>query len=295
MSATQRSIPGPLRGMALISIAVILFAVMDTLSKYLTRFYPVTYVLLARYLFHTLLVVAAVAPRHGSLFVRTPHPRLQIFRGMLLVGASLLFVTAIKYMPLAEATAIQFVSPLVVTLLAVVFLKEKVELSRWLAILAGFTGVLIIIRPGSGIFSWASLLPLGTATLFASYQVLTRHFAGRENPYALIFYPGIVGTLTLAFTLPWTWVPPENLSHFTMLAVAGMIGGIGHLILIRAYELAPASRLAPFSYTQLVWITLAGYLVFGHFPDHWSLTGIAILIAAGLYIATRQHLQDRRA
>ena len=145
---TSDTSPSALRGMVLISVAVFLFTVMDTLSKYLTRFYPVTNVLLARYLFHTLLVVTAIAPRHGLTFARTQRPRLQILRGLLLVGASLLFVTAIKYMPLAEATAIQFVAPLLVTLLAVVFLKEKVELSRWLAILAGFIGVLIIIRPG---------------------------------------------------------------------------------------------------------------------------------------------------
>lgn len=290
MTDTAATPPGVLRGMLLISIAVILFSVMDTISKYLTRYYPVTNVLWMRYLFHTLLIVAVVVPRHGLALVRTERLGIQVLRGLLLAGASLLFVTAIKYMPLAEATAIQFLSPLLVTLLAVLFLKETVELSRWLAILAGFSGVLIIIRPGSGIFTWASLLPLGTATLFASYQVLTRHFAGRESPYTLIFYPGIIGMLLLALTLPFAWVPPQSLSHVALLAIAGMIGGLSHLILIRAYELAPASRLAPFSYTQLIWVTLAGYI----FPDGLSLAGIAILTTSGVYIATRQHLQDRK-
>ena len=294
MTTTAATPPRALRGMLLISIAVILFSVMDTISKYLTRYYPVTNVLWMRYLFHTLLIVAVVAPRHGLALVRTERLGIQVLRGLLLAGASLLFVTAIKYMPLAEATAIQFLSPLLVTLLAVLFLKETVELSRWLAILAGFCGVLIIIRPGSGIFTWASLLPLGTATLFASYQVLTRHFAGRESPYTLIFYPGIIGMLLLALTLPFAWVPPQSLSHIALLAVAGMIGGSSHLILIRAYELAPASRLAPFSYTQLIWVTLAGYIVFDNFPDGLSLAGIAILTTSGVYIAARQHLQDRK-
>ena len=280
--------------MLLISVAVILFTVMDAISKYLTRFYPVTNVLWARYLFHTLLVVVVIAPRHGLGLIRTQRPGIQVLRGLLLAGASLLFVTAIKYMPLAEATAIQFISPLLVTLLAVLFLQEKVELSRWLAILAGFSGVLIIIRPGTGIFTWASLLPLGTAGLFASYQVLTRHYAGRESPFTLIFYPGLVGMLLLFLTLPFAWTSPQSLEHLVLLAVAGIIGGAGHLILIRAYELAPASRLAPFSYTQLVWVTLAGYVVFDNFPDNWSLAGISILVASGIYIATRQHLQDRK-
>ncbi len=294
MTQVAATSPRVLRGMLLISIAVILFAVMDTISKYLTRHYPVTNVLWARYLFHTLLVVAVIAPRHGLALVRTERLGIQVLRGFLLAGASLLFVTAIKYMPLAEATAIQFLSPLLVTLLAVLFLKEKVELARWLAILAGFSGVLIIIRPGSGIFTWASLLPLGTAILFASYQVLTRHFAGRESPYTLIFYPGIVGMLLLALTLPFAWTPPQSLSHLALLAIAGMIGGSSHLILIRAYELAPASRLAPFSYTQLIWVTLAGYVVFGNFPDGLSVAGMAILMSSWIYIATRQHLQDRK-
>ena len=204
--------------MLLISIAVILFAVMDTISKYLTRDYPVTNVLWARYLFHTLLVIAVIAPRHGTVLVRTNRFGLQAVRGLMLAGASLLFVTAIKYMPLAEATAIQFISPLLVTLLAVIFLKEKVDLSRWLAILAGFSGVLIIIRPGSGIFTWASLLPLGTAILFASYQVLTRHFAGRESPYTLIFYPGMSHAATLADSprspdCPAELVAPRTAGH----------------------------------------------------------------------------------
>lgn len=287
--------PRVLQGMLLISIAVFLFAIMDTLSKYLAARYAVTNVLWTRYLFHTVLVVVAIAPRHGFALARTVRPGLQIARGLLLAGASLLFVTAIKYMPLAEATAIQFLSPLLVTLLAVLFLGEKVELSRWLAILAGFSGVLIIIRPGSGVFTWASLLPLGTAVLFATYQILTRRYAGRESPYALIFYPGLVGTILLGVTLPFAWTPPDTVAHMGLMAVAGMIGGCSHLILIKAYELAPASRLAPFSYTQLAWVTLAGYVVFGNFPDAWSLAGIAILMASGIFIATRQHLQDRRA
>jgi drug/metabolite transporter (DMT)-like permease len=282
-----------LRGMLLISIAVALFAVMDTLSKYLTRFYPPTNVLWARYLFHTLLVILALSPRMGFRFARTTRPGIQIVRGLLLACASLCFVSAIKYMPLAEATAIQFLSPLLVTALAVVFLKEKMELARWLAVFAGFAGVLIIIRPGSGIFSWASLLPLGTAVLFASYQVLTRLMAGLESPYTSIFYPGVVGVLLLTLTLPFSWTPPQSVSHFALLALAGIIGGASHLILIKAYELAPASRLAPFSYAQLLWVTVGGYVVFDNFPDFWSFTGIAILAASGIYTATHQHLSAR--
>ena len=295
MNSDSRPPHRPLRGMFLISVAVVMFAVLDTMSKWLTQHYPITTVLWTRYFFHTLLVVVALAPRHGAALFRTGRLGIQVVRGVLLVSTSILFVTAIKYMPIAEATAIQFVSPLLVTLMAVLFLGEKVELSRWLAILAGFSGVLIIIRPGSGVFTWASLLALGTAVMFASYQILTRHFAGRESPYSLIFYPGIVSLILLTPALPFAWKAPQSLAHLCLLALGGIIGGCSHLILIRAYEHAAASRLAPFSYMQLVWVTLGGYVVFGHLPDFWSFVGIAILMASGLYIATRQHLQNKAA
>jgi drug/metabolite transporter (DMT)-like permease len=288
MSHSIHSDQNVLRGMLLICIAVIVFAAMDTLSKYLAGFYPVTYVLFARYLFHTVLITASIAPRQGRKLVRTSRPAMHIVRGLLLTAASLFFVNAIKYMPIAEATAIQFVSPLLVTLLAVVFLGEKVELSRWLAVGTGFVGVLIVIRPGAGVFTWAAILPLGTAAMFALYQILTRLVAGRESPYTLIFYPGLIGTLIFGLTLPFSWAEPKGITHLALLALAGMLSGSGHLILIKAYEQAPASRLSPFSYTQLIWVTLGGYLVFDHLPDTWSFVGIATLIGSGLYVATHQ-------
>lgn len=277
-----------LRGMFLISIAVALFAVMDTMSKYLTKFYPPTNVLFARYLFHCLLVLAVLAPTKGLGFVKTRRIGIQIVRGIMLAAASLCFVTAVKYMPLAEATAVQFLSPLIVTVLAVIFLKEQMDAVRWLAVCAGFIGVLIIIRPGSGVFAWSALLPLGTAILFASYQVITRKLAGLESVYTSIFYPGVVGSLMLLATLPMQWVAPQSLAHAALLALAGIVGGAAHLILIRAYDYAPASRLAPFSYAQLIWVTLTGFLVFDNLPDGWSLFGIAVLAASGIASAMRQ-------
>jgi len=279
--------------MLMIMTAVILFAVMDSISKYLTRFYPVSNVVWARYLSHTLLVVLVLGPRVGLALVRTTRPVAQIARGLLLTVATLFFVTAIKYMPIAEATAIQFLAPLLVTAMAVVVLKEKVELARWVAIVCGFVGVLIIIRPGSGIFAWASLLPLATAVCFASYQILTRRLAGLESPYTSLFYAGLVGAVLLSVSPPSSWSPPQTGMHFLFFAIIGVLGGVGHLILIKAYELAPASRLAPFSYTQLIWVTLAGYLAFDDFPDVWSFVGMAILMASGIYTATHQHLSER--
>ena len=155
--------------MLMVMSAVAIFAVMDTLSKYLTRFYPVLLVAWARYAFHLILVVLALGPRLGSALVRTPRLGAQLVRGLLLAIASIAFISAVKYLPLAESSAIAFLGPLLVTLLSVFFLKEKVEPARWIAVVCGFVGVLTIIRPGGNVFSWAVLFPLVNAIAFASY------------------------------------------------------------------------------------------------------------------------------
>jgi drug/metabolite transporter (DMT)-like permease len=284
----------PLRGILMIMSAVALFTVMDAIAKYLSRTYPVPLIVWARYAFHLLLIVVALGPRLGLGLARTSRPGMQILRGCMLVASTMLFVNAVKRMPLAEASSITFVAPVLVTLLAVLILKERVDLARWLAVGAGFIGVLIVIRPGSGVFTWASLLPLGTAGFFASYQILTRHLAGLESPYVSIFYAGLVGTVVMSVGLPGFWVMPETALHALLFVVIGMIGGLSHLILMKAYDYASASRLAPFSYTQLLWVILTGYLVFGDFPDHWSLVGITVIVLSGVYIATHQQFARRK-
>ena len=278
--------------MAMTAVAV--FSVLDSLSKYLTRFYPINLVVWARFAFHLLLVVVLLGPRYGLALVRTARPGIQIMRGLLLAIASVLFVSALKFMPLAETSAIAFLAPLLVTIMSVFFLKEKVELARWIAVLCGFVGVLAIIRPGSSVFTWAVFLPMGNAIAYAAYQILTRRLAGQESPYTSIFYAGLVGTLLLSVMLPYSWVQPQSFLHIALLVINGMLGGVGHLILIKAFEHAPASRLAPFTYSQLIWVTVIGYLTFGDFPDSWSLVGIAILMASGIYTATHQRNSDRR-
>lgn len=269
-----------------------MFVVQDSISKYLSRFYPVPAIVWARYFFHLLLVLIALGPRMGLGLARTRRLGVQLVRGLLLALSTLLFIFAVKQMPLAESSSISFLAPVLVTLMAAFILKEKVEWARWLAVAGGFAGVLIVIRPGSGLFAWASLLPLGTATCFAYYQILTRQLAHLENPYTSIFYSGLVGSVLMSFTLPFVWTMPQSLDHALLFVVIGIVGGSSHLILIKAYDCAPASRLAPFSYTQLIWVVLVGYLVFGDFPDHWSLIGIAVIMASGIYIATHQRLSD---
>jgi len=294
MSRVASARPHPLRGILMIMTAVAMFTMMDSMAKYLSRFYPVPGIVWARYAFHLLFVVMILGPRMRLRLVRTRHLGLQIVRGMLLAASSMFFFSALKFMPMAEASSISFVAPMLATLLGVFLLKEKVEPARWVAVAAGFIGVLIIIRPGSGMFSWVAVLPLATAASFASYQILTRRLAGIDNPYTSLFYSGVVGTVMLATVLPFEWTTPKTLLHALMLPAIGFVGGLSHLILIRAYDQAAVSTLAPFSYTQLIWVILMGYLVFGDFPDHWSLIGIAVIMASGIYIATHQRLSERQ-
>ena len=280
--------PNVSKGVLMVLVAVIFFSITDSLAKYLTLFYPVSLVVWARFAFHLLLVVILLGPRYRSKLIRTQRPAEQVLRGLLLLFGSLLFISALKFLPLAEATAIAYLAPLFVTLMSVFFLKEKVELARWIAILCSFAGVLIIIRPGSGVFTWAALLPVANALTFAVYQIVTRRLANLESPYTSIFYVGLVGTVLLSGILPDVWTLPHTWGHALAFAAIGLFAALGHLILIKAYVYASAARLAPFSYSQLIWVALIGFILFGDFPDAWSLIGMAILIASGVHMAAHQ-------
>jgi drug/metabolite transporter (DMT)-like permease len=282
------------RGVLMVLTAVVFFSVTDSLAKYLTRFYPVSLIVWARFAFHLLIVVVLLGPRHGSRLIRTQRLAEQVLRGLLLMLGSVIFISALKFMPLAETTAISYLAPLFVTLMSVVFLKEKVDLARWVAILCGFAGVLIIIRPGSSIFTWAALLPIANATTFAIYQIVTRRLANMESAYTSIFYAGLVGTVLLSVVIPDVWVLPQNWAHAAAFVFIGLFAAIGHLILIKAYFYASAARLAPFSYTQLIWVAIIGFIVFGDFPDAWSLLGMVILITSGIFMVNRERRSARQ-
>lgn len=287
--------PTVLRGIPLGIFAVFLFATMDTLAKYLGQYYPILGLVWARYAVHTLLMIALFAPREGFGMFRTQQPGLNILRGLLLVLSTCFFFFALKYLPMAEASAIGFVSPLLLTVFSAVLLKEKVTPRRWIAVMAGFIGVLIIVRPGGRVFSAAALLPLASATCFSLYQIVTRKVtqATGENPTATLFYTALVGTIVLSLVLPGNWVVP-TLAHGLLIVMLGALGGFGHFILIRALTKAPASVLAPFYYTQLVWILIFGYIVFKDFPDGWALLGIAVIVGSGLYVIYGQRIHLHR-
>lgn len=186
-------------------------------------------------------------------------------------------------MPLAEAQAISFIHPALLTLMAVIFLREKVNHIGWFAIGLGFVGVLIIVRPGGGLFTWSALLPLGLALSYSSYQLLTRRIAGIDNSISSLLYALMVGALTMSAALPFNWVTPD-LRAMLLFGLIGVVSGAAHLCMIKGLEYAPASVLAPFAYIQLLWVTLLGMAVFNALPDTITFVGIAIVVAGGLLV-----------
>jgi drug/metabolite transporter (DMT)-like permease len=248
----------------------------------------------ARYVFQLGWMLLLI-PRIGAIgLVRTTRPGMNLVRGLLLAVATLFMFTAISFVPLADAYTVTFIAPLLITVFSIPLLGERVGWRRWSAVVAGFVGVLIVIRPGVGMPHWALALPLVTALGFALYQILTRKVAGTpgETSVAMLFYVASVGAVVTSALVPFFWRTVAPLDWVPMAAM-GLLGGIGHLILIRALTIAPASLLAPFVYTQIVWALVLGYLVFGDLPNVWMLLGGAVIVASGLYVFYREAVLGR--
>ncbi len=219
--------------------------------------------------------------------IATTRPWLQLGRSILLLTATAFFFTAVRHLSLAEAISINFVSPLLVTAFSIPLLGEHVGIRRWLSIVIGFVGVLIIVRPGFGVMHWAAILPLGTAVCYALYQTLTRIAARTEDTQTSLFWTSAVGVIVTSAVVPFAWTAPTPFA-WTLMIGTGLFFGCGHFLLIKGFEVAPASMLAPFIYTQLIWVTIIGYLAFGNFPDRFTLLGGLIVIASGLYVWHRE-------
>jgi len=288
--------PSPaLAGIGLMLLSTLLFTIMDTIGKSLTASYPVPQVVWARYFFQFALMLLLI-PRMGVTgLLRTRRPGLHLGRGLLLAGATFFFITAISMIPLANAYTISFSAPLMVTVLSVPLLKEQVGWRRWTAVLVGFTGVVIALRPMPGSIQWAMLLPLVTAGCFAFYQVLTRigSYATDETTVMMLFYTAMVGAGVATLVVPFFWQPLALADLGWMIAV-GAIAVTGHLGLIKALTIAPASLGAPFVYSQFIWAITIGYLWFGDVPGIWMLTGCGVIIASGLYVFYREALLGKK-
>jgi drug/metabolite transporter (DMT)-like permease len=264
-------------------LATACFGCLDTMSKYLVAYYPASALVWLRYVLQTLVMSAIFLPRIGLRLVRTSAPGVQVLRGLMLVFSSVVFVVALNHMQIAEVASIVFLAPVIVALAGGPLLNERVGGRTWIALAGGFTGVLLIIRPGGDAFTWWALLPLGCAFLFAGYQILTRKLAGHDDPITTLFYPGVIAVLAIPPVFPGaiSAVPAVPL-HAAALAAIGVLGAIGHFLLIRAHTLAPATLLAPFGYTQLLVVLVLGWLVFGQLPDGLALAGIVLVAASGL-------------
>jgi drug/metabolite transporter (DMT)-like permease len=263
--------------------------VVDTAAKYMTTSLPPVELVWGYFLgiFTCLLGYSATKGRRLPRLLATKRPWLHFGRvGLLVLSISLLFI-ALRYMTLADATAISFTSPLFITILAIPILGEKVGKARWFAVLGGLCGVLIIVRPGSGLASWISLLPLFGAVAFAGFQIATRLLSSTESTFATLFYTGAFGLLWSSLALPFIWVTPDPW-HMLVFMIQGVLGMGAHLCMIRAFTLAEASLLAPFNYSKIIWASATGYLVFGNIPTINTLVGAGVIALAGVFIMLRE-------
>lgn len=279
------------RGIAWMLVTMVLFVSMDAVVKKLVQTYPVPQVAWARFFFHAVLLAAVLGRRLPSKLI-TQRRRLQLVRSGLLMATTLQFFAGLYFLPLAEMTAIMQSAPLIVTALSLPLLGEHVGVRRWLGVAAGFAGALIIIRPGSDGMQLAALLPLGAASTFALYQITTRVLSRTDGTLNTLLYTPLLGAGLLAAALPFYWVTPDA-EGWALMALVGLLGGLGHFTMIRAFTWAPAATVSPFGYTGLVWAALFGLVLFGDFPDAWTIAGAATIAGSGLYILHREHMRRR--
>jgi drug/metabolite transporter (DMT)-like permease len=272
-------------GIGFMLAAASLFPVMNGLVQVMSRHYSTEQVVWARAASHFVFVLALFVPAVGVSVVRTRAPKWQIIRSMVHLMSMLCFFTGVKYLPLAKAASISFTAPFFVALLAWPMLGERITASRLFAIVVAFLGVLIIIRPGTDVFQWASLYMLGSATCYALYQILTRRVAGYDSAETTAVYSALVGTVVMTLVLPFAWTPIASWSDAAVLFSLGIIGGTAHYFVARAMTYAEASIIAPFGYWQLVGSVVVGYIISGYLPDTFTWVGAGVIICAGCFIA----------
>jgi drug/metabolite transporter (DMT)-like permease len=285
--------PDNLRGIALMALAFFLFAAADTQAKLLTgSFHPVQIVWTRQ--LGLLSGVLLLLVLKGPVILRTSHPRLQILRGMLAVLSATAFVFALKYVPLADAVAVTFIAPFLVTVFSALLLKERVGARRFVAVAIGFTGTLIVIRPGMGAMHPAVLLVVLAATAFALRQIVSRQLASSDRTDTTVAYTAIASVLLLTLPLPLFWSAPQTGGQVALLAGMAVTAALGELMVIKSLQIAEASAVSPMHYTLIIWAAFYGWAVFGHLPDLWTWVGAAIIIATGLYMANRERMLNRQ-
>jgi drug/metabolite transporter (DMT)-like permease len=283
----------PFRGIALILTSTVFLGTSDVTAKYLSANLPSIEIAWIRFLAFAVIMLPAMLPGSPLYALQTERRGLQLMRGVALLGSSLFFITGLGFLPIAEASATGFVAPLFVTALSIFFLRESVGVRRWLATAVGLIGVLIILRPGSSAFHPAAFFPLVSALAWACTLIMTRMMSGRDPAITTMTYSSIAGVCILSALVPFVWVAPSW--HDIMFGILiGIASTAGQWIVVLAFRYADASVLAPFSYTQLLWVSVLGFVIFGEIPDIWTVVGAVFIVASGLYTAHRErvrHLQ----
>lgn len=282
------------RALPLFLLAGLCLSSLDATAKYLVRDHALFLVVWARYAGQMLVVTPFAWRRAGPSFWRTRHPLLQLLRSSALLIATMCFFGGLRYLPLAEASAVTFLAPILVVVLSGPLLDEQPDRARWIASIAGFVGILILVRPGSSIFHPATLLLALAALCNAFYFISTRKLAD-ESAYTTLFYSALVGTVGLSFALPWQLESETpSLGHGALFLLLGLFAGMGHWFVISAYLMAPASMLTPFTYLQMIWATLYGFVLFGQLPDRASALGMAVIVASGVGLALQERARAAR-
>lgn len=281
------------KGLLLMGLGMFLFAAVDTIAKFLTSDLHPFQIVWTRQL--GLLVGALfLLALHGRHLFLTAHPKLQLIRGLVAALSAAAFIFAIRHVPLADAVAVSFVAPFMVTLMAALILREPVGWRRWVAVVLGFVGSMIILRPGMGVVHPAAILVVVAAFFFACRQVISRAIAARDGTGTTILYTAMTAVFVLSVPLPWVWVTPSG-PEFLLLVGLALLAGFAEVCVIRALELGLAVAVAPVHYTLIIWASLYGWLVFGQFPDAWTWAGTGIIMATGMYMLRREYLAIRRA
>ena len=281
-----------LQGIGFAVLALACFASLDTTTRHISTSTPLLVALWFRYAIQAVITTVVVWPGRGVKVLHTRHPRFQLARGMLLFACSILAFYSLKYMPVGEFTAIALLAPLVITLFAAWMLKEQIRPLRWLLVVGGFAGTLVIIRPGSHHFDWTVALPLMLVVTNSGFQILTSKMAKTEDPITMHLYTGWIGTMLSSLILPFVWEMPHDWTLWLQLLLMGVLATIGHFFLILAYGRAPAATLTPYMYTQIGFGVLGGWIVFDHLPDQWTFIGmgmVALCGALGAWLTVREN------
>jgi drug/metabolite transporter (DMT)-like permease len=277
-----------LTGIALVSLCYLLFTLLDGTAKWLVASVPVIVVVWLRFLMHAIFASAVLLPVRGASLVRTSHWRWHLLRALMFVLMTGINFWALQYLQLAITSSIMFIVPIVTALMAAPMLGEKIDRGRWAAIVAGFAGVLVIVRPGSADFHPAMLLALVNASLYAMFNLMTRRLAAYDSPETIQYLPALGAAILLAPFALAAWQAPSGWLEWTLACLMGALGGLGHYLLALAHRYAPATVIAPFLYQQVLYMALFGYLVFGDVPAPAVGVGAAIVVGSGLYLFARE-------